>query len=145
MKLSTHFTLVEMEVSQTATRLGIRNKANETQKKALKLLCQKTLEPLRIAFDIPLFISSGFRCRKLNTAIGGSATSQHMKGEAADISVEGMTTEALFDYIIESGIAFDQLIQEFDSWVHISYRANARGQKLYATHNSDGSVVYTPA
>ena len=98
----------------------------------LKILCENCLEPLREKLGKPLYISSGYRCKQLNTLIGGSKTSSHMVGQAADIKVKGIDTEFLFNEIIGSDIKFDQLIQEFDSWVHISCTTKNRNQIMRA-------------
>ncbi len=141
MNLSLHFTLEEFIISQTAIRKNIDNTPSKKEISALKLLCKKILEPLRIAIEKPINISSGYRCVKLNTAIGGAKTSQHIKGEAADIGVKAFTTEQLYQYIKNSGLPFDQLIQEFDSWVHVSYRNNPRSQCLRAV-KQNGKTKY---
>ena len=143
MNISEHFTLEEFIISQTAIRKNIDNTPNKKEIAAMKLLCATILERLRNALDKPINISSGFRCEKLNAAIGGAKQSQHIKGEAADIGAKGFTTEQLYQYIKISGVPFDQLIQEFDSWVHVSYRANPRGQCLRAV-KVDGKTKYNP-
>ena len=86
MKMSTNFTLSEMISSQTATRLGIDNTPNDDQIENLKELCEKVLQPIRDKFG-PVRVTSGLRVPELNTAIGGSGSSQHCKGEAADINM----------------------------------------------------------
>lgn len=115
MELSPHFTLAEFVRSSLATRKGIDNTPSATITENLKSLCLNVLEPLRISLGKPIRISSGYRSPMLNKAVGGSRSSQHMFGLAADIYVDGMSTEELFQYIIHNQIPFDQLIQEFDS------------------------------
>lgn len=145
MKLSPHFILAEMIESQTATRLQLKNRPNKTQIAALAKLCQNTLEPLRNKLGKPVKISSGFRSPLVNRAVGGSVNSQHMRGEAADIQVFDMSTQQLFDFILANGIVFDQIIQEFDSWVHISFKSNGKQRRniLYARHDRNGKVVFS--
>ncbi|RYU94119.1 D-Ala-D-Ala carboxypeptidase family metallohydrolase [Emticicia agri] len=143
MNLSPHFTLAEMIRSESASRHGIDNTPNATQTKNLQNLCINVLEPLRTLVGKPINVSSGFRNPTLNSLIGGSPTSQHMKGEAADISVEGFTTEQLFLLIISSSLPFDQIIQEFNSWVHISYKKTNRREALRVTKNAQNKTVYT--
>ena len=143
MNLSPHFTLQEMERSQTAIRHGIINKANVRQTKALTDLCVNVLEPLRTLVNKSINIQSGFRNPTVNSLVGGSATSQHMKGEAADINVEGMTPSELFDIIRNSSLPYDQLIDEFSSWVHISYKPIQRRQAMLARKNGQNKTVYT--
>lgn len=143
MNLSPNFTLQEMERSQTATRHGIVNKANAQQTKALRALCLNVLEPLRTMVGKSINVQSGFRNPTVNSLVGGSATSQHMKGEAADINVEGVTPTELFDLMKNSTLPFDQLIDEFSSWVHVSYKANPRNQAMLARKDGQNKTVYT--
>jgi hypothetical protein len=128
MKLSKHFSLEEFIVSPTANRLNINNVPGDEELENLKTLVSEVLEPLREAYGKPIRVTSGFRCKKLNDAIGGSKSSQHMLGQAADItsledSVEG--NKELFDIavkLIRQGvITVGQLINEYNyNWVHIS-------------------------
>lgn len=141
-KISEHFTLEEMVFSQTAVRKGIDNTPDAVVIRNLTNLCEYILEPIRKGLARPIHISSGYRSTELNKAIKGAKTSQHIEGRAADISVKGMTTQELYDWIKYSGIIFDQLIQEFDSWVHISYAVNARMDRLIAT-KKNGKTIYT--
>jgi len=143
MNLSRHFTLEEMVRSQAATRRGIDNKPGEVHIRNLIQLCEHVLEPLRMRLGRPVYVNSGYRCEELNTLIGGSRTSQHMKGEAADIEVSGMTPDEVFHYILEqSGIGWDQLIGEFGEWVHISWSPRPRGVALVAFKNDRGETEY---
>ena len=119
------FTLKEFVKSNTAARLGINNNPSEDVKKNIELLVEKILDPLREKFGKPIIVTSGYRCKELNKAVGGAAKSQHMSGEAADIrTVEDSKSanKELFKLIIELGLPFDQLINEHDyDWVHVSY------------------------
>ena len=119
MQLSEHFTLKELTESDTAVRLGIDNTPPTYAAENLKRLC-RVLEEVRHVIGKPIRISSGYRCLKVNQAIGSKDTSQHVKGCAADIKVQGVTVDELMKTIIGAGIKFDQLIREFNSWVHIS-------------------------
>lgn len=144
-KLSAHFKLGEMLVSQTAVRQEITEQFEPSQQVIdnLTALCVNVLQPLREMIKKPVNVTSGYRCKRVNTAIGGAKKSQHLVGQAADINIKGKTTEALFQYIKNSGIPFDQLIQEFDSWVHVSYNSQGnRGEVLRAT-KKNGKTVYT--
>lgn len=143
MNLSPHFSLEEMERSQTAVRHGIINKADAHQAKALTDLCLNILEPLRTLVGKSVNVQSGFRNPTVNSLVGGSSTSQHMKGQAADINVEGMTPSELFNLIRKSTLPYDQLIDEFSSWVHISYRANPRHEAKLARKDGHNKTVYT--
>jgi len=133
MRLSPHFTLEEMEASDTARRLGICNKAPSGVVRNLGFLASNLLEPLRTLIDKPIYISSGYRCEKLNKAVGGSATSQHRYGQAVDIEVIGMSTKTLYTIIKNSKLQYDQLILEktkHAEWVHISFCKHNRHQNL---------------
>ncbi len=143
MNLSTNFTVEEFISSDTAKSKKIDNTPSELVLSNLNMLCNNILEPLKTLIKKPIYISSGYRCLALNTAIGGSKTSQHMEGKAADIKAKGLTTEELFQLIIKSNLKFDQVIQEFDRWVHISWNNEAnRNEKLRAT-KVDNKTVYT--
>ncbi len=122
-KLSDHFTLDELTRSQTAVRKNIDNTPQDIDIERLQALCENVLEPIRIHFDNPITISSGFRAPELNTAIGGSTTSQHCIGEATDFIVHNTQLRTVWEWIIlESGIDFDQVIYEFGRWIHISHK-----------------------
>lgn len=135
MKLSENFTLEEMLQSQTAVRLVVKEQFEPSHAviENLKKLCVNVLEPLRILLKMPINITSGYRCKRLNKLIGGANTSQHIQGKAVDFKVHGYDIEMLFDLISSSGIKFDQVIQEFDSWIHISFSdGENRNEKLMA-------------
>lgn len=127
-KFSKNFTYEELIQSATARRLKIDNTPNKEQKSKLKLLAETILQPIRDKYGKPLIVTSGFRCEKLNKAIGGSKTSQHCKGEAADIrSVSDSVADnkALFELILKmihnNEIEVGQLIDEYGyNWVHVS-------------------------
>ena len=132
-ELSEHFTLEEMTVSGTALRLGIDNSPGPREKVALIRLCDEVLEPVRRHFGRPVVISSGYRSPALNRAIGGSAISQHAKGEAADFIVPGVSNLEVARWM-ERNLNYDQLIYEFgeSGWLHVSYREPYRNQELSA-------------
>ena len=121
-----HFTIEELYASDTAKRLGIDNKPTTQKLINLVYLAAYVLEPLRVAMGRPIRISSGYRCERLNQAVGGVKNSQHLKGQAADICTEGDMAfgKRIFDYI-KSHLQFDQLIWEHDKsgtyWVHVSF------------------------
>lgn len=149
--LSPHFSLHELTSSATAVRYGIDNTPNGAQTANLVLLCQKVLEPIRVKYGKPVVVSSGFRCPALNRKVGGSSTSQHVSGQAADIHSVSDTladNKALYDLIVRSGIVFDQLIYEYGNsagpdWIHVSFSSKGnRRQKLRAT-KSGSKTVYT--
>ena len=120
-----NFSFAELCNSETAEKLRLNNVplTIEVQDNLL-LLMTEVLQPLRSKLGKPIIITSGYRCSYLNTLVGGKDNSQHLKGQAADIKVTGMTAAALFKYIKESNIKYDQLINEYNKWVHISYNKN---------------------
>tara|TARA_R110000868_G_scaffold650_1_gene4708 strand:- start:1409 stop:1864 length:456 start_codon:yes stop_codon:yes gene_type:complete len=147
MELSKNFTLNELTASNTAKAKGISNEPDAKQLVALQLVVSKVLQPLREGIDKPIKISSGLRSAALNKAIGGSVTSQHCKGEAADIQMSGKTGNAqLFNYIKEN-IVFDQMIWEFGTqenpdWVHVSYSAKGNRGEILRAYKKDGKTRY---
>lgn len=153
MQLSKNLSLLEMTNSQTAKRLGISNQPTEVHLASMKLLAENIFQPIRKHFAKPIGISSGYRSEALNKAIKGSKTSQHCKGEAMDIDMDGKgnpTNNEIFNYI-KNNLPFDQLIWEFGNdknpdWVHVSHSplGNQRGQILKAKRNSAGKTYYEP-
>lgn len=141
MNLSKNLTLAEATKSQTATRKGIDNTPTDAHLDALRAVAQNIFQPLRDYFGLPIAVTSGYRSKALNTAIGGSNKSQHSRGEALDIDAHvfgGVTNREVFLYILKN-LEFDQLIFEFGdelepAWVHVSYKANGenRGEVLRA-------------
>lgn len=127
------FTKSELTRSDTARIRGIDNTPTPEALAALDALMWNVLDPIRRMWGKPIIVNSGYRCPKLNAAIGGSATSQHMKGEAADITAGDPTkNKELFDMIAQSAIPFDQLIDEKNyRWIHVSYRTNGRRNILH--------------
>lgn len=114
----------------TTTAQPLDNTPPPEAQARLVALCAAVLDPLRQALGKPVRINSGFRSAAVNKAIGGSTTSQHMVGEAADIRVEGMTPQQLATFIAAERLPFDQLIWE-PTWVHVSYSiGRQRGETL---------------
>lgn len=143
MKLSRSFDLEEFLVSQEATRKGIDNQPTAEHLINLQLLAQNTMQPIRDLMQKPVVISSGYRSEALNRAVGGAKNSQHTRGEACDFIVPGVPVKVLCGMIIGSGIEFDQLICEFNKWVHISYsKVKNRKEILTAVKGSDGKTQY---
>lgn len=128
-----HFTIEELYASATAKAKGIDNKPPIQPLICLVYLAAYVLEPLRSAMGEPIMISSGYRCEQLNRAVGGVSNSQHLKGQAADICIDGDLRKGRkwFDYI-KTHLQFDQLIWEHDRsgtyWIHVSYVAPAYGR-----------------
>jgi len=129
--ISKHISFDEATVSNTATRFGIENNPSDIQLACMKLVAEKCFEPLRTWYNKPIKVNSFFRCESLNAKVGGSKTSQHVKGEAIDISGGNKEeNKKLFDWCKEN-LEFDQLINEYDfTWVHISYTVKNRKQIL---------------
>jgi len=139
MKLSENLDLSEVTRSESAKRHAINNQPTPEHVENFKLLAEKIFQPIRNHFKVPIRISSGYRSKELNDKIGGSASSQHCKGQAIDIDQDGtsITNRQVFDFI-KDNLPFDQLIFEFGdddnpAWVHVSYSKNQqRGQVLKA-------------
>lgn len=149
MKISKHISYNESVFSPTAVRKGIKNEPNELELKNMQLLAKKVFEPLRINnYNKPIKINSFFRSKELNDVIGGSLTSQHIRGEAMDIddNYGGMRNRDMF-YFICNYLDFDQLIWEFGnidnpSWVHVSYKENGNRKKISISYKKNGYTKY---
>jgi len=134
MKLTQHFTLEELVASSTAKAKGIKNTPSTQEIVNLTALCVCVLEPLRQWWGKEVKIGSGFRCAKLNAAVGGVSNSQHMTGQAADLCLDGdiQKGKRWFDYIKRT-LPFDQLIWEHNTkgtyWVHVSYNAQNKNRR----------------
>ncbi len=146
MRLSKNFVLSEITRSNTAKRLGIDNEPTKKDLENLQRIVTNLLQPVRNHLG-PIRISSGYRSKELNRAIGGSNKSQHSKGEAVDIQFwrDGqMCNKEVYDWIIDNAVEFDQMINEFDfSWIHISLKkSNNRREVLEAYKDKDGDTKY---
>lgn len=127
-----HFTIAELSRSDKARSLGIDNTPPAGVTIALTALVDNVLDPLRSKYGRPITVNSGYRSLRLNSAVRGAATSQHLRGEAADITAGSKAENRKLFAILET-MDFDQLIDETDmSWIHVSYRADGRNrhQKL---------------
>lgn len=137
MQLTEHFTLEEMTYSATARKLGIKNEPNVEQAVNLTRLACCVLEPARVAYGKPIAISSGLRCEELNSLIGGMSTSQHINGEAADLTASDL--DELF--AILSQIPHDQLLFERNAlgkrWLHVSYKCTGNRNQTIADYDAD--------
>jgi len=135
MNLSKHFTLEEMEKSSTGIRLGIKNKAGSGEIKNLGDLCYEVLEPVRVKFDKPVTITSGYRSPELSVAIGSKSTSQHCLGEAVDMEVLSVSNLEVALWI-QNHCDFDQLILEYytgepnSGWIHVSYKDGSNRKQV---------------
>ena len=148
MNLTENFSLQEMTKSETALRKNMPNVPTESDVANLKLLAEKVLQPLRDHYGVGIKVNSGYRSPDVNAAVGGSRTSDHCKGQAADIEIPGVANAVLAQYIKDS-LQYTQLILEFytpgvpdSGWVHVSYDANnLKCQTLTAT-KKDGKTAY---
>jgi hypothetical protein len=153
MKLSEHLDLSEVIRSESAKRKGISNMPTPEHIDNFKLLAEKVFQPIREHFRCPIHISSGYRSKELNQAVGGSLTSQHCQGEAIDIDMDGtpngVTNRMVFDYI-KDNLEFDQLIYEFGDkqnpdWVHVSYESTGKQRKqILRAVRTNGKTSYLP-
>lgn len=130
-----HFTLNELTRSATAAKQGIDNTPDATVVRNLTSLVDNVLDPLRERFGKAIFVNCGYRCATLNAAVGGAKNSQHLYGEAADITAKNQADNAELFRIIKDTLPFDQLIWEkgndrFPAWVHVSYVREQRRQVL---------------
>ena len=143
-----YFTIKELTKSTTAIKRHIDNTPSKEVERSLTALVEKVLDPLREAYGKPIIVTSGYRCPKLNAIVGSTPSSQHVKGEAADIKTIEDTPEEnkkLYDLIVKLKLPFDQLINEHNyDWVHVSFGARHRRQKLKAVRKN-GRTVYVNA
>ena len=119
MNLSPNFTLEELTTSEIAQRKGLDNTPNATEIANLVRVAE-LLEQVRALLNKPILVNSAFRSKPVNDAVGSKDSSQHRIGCAADIRVPGMTPKQVVQACIDGGIPFDQIIEEFGSWTHIS-------------------------
>jgi uncharacterized protein YcbK (DUF882 family) len=119
MQLSEHFTLEELTRSEVAERKGLDNTPNASEVSNLVRLAG-LLEEVRALLNKPILLNSGFRSKAVNDSVGSKDTSQHRIGCAADIRVPGMTPKQVVEACIAANIGYDQIIEEFGSWTHIS-------------------------
>ena len=150
MNLTKNFSLAEMVKSETALRHDMDNTPGEAEIENLKRLAEKVLQPVRDHYGKGVKVNSGFRHPEVNAKVGGSKTSDHCKGQAADIEIPGVPNADLAQWIAEN-LDFTQVILEFytqgipdSGWVHVSYDpANLKKQTLTAV-KQNGKTVYLP-
>ena len=123
-----HFTIEELTHSDTAIGHGIANNPGAVERENLRRLAERVLDPARERLGAPIYVNSGYRCKAVNNAVGGSKTSQHLLGEAADITAGSpQLNKELFDYILKLQLPYYQLIDEYNyRWIHISYRGGKK-------------------
>ena len=142
MILSLHFELAEFLVSETAARLGISNEPSDEVIVNLRRLCSEVLEPLRESLARPVIITSGYRSAELNHAIGGSFTSHHMIGRAADIIVPGLPPIEVCRHIQLLDLPCSQIIHEFGRWTHVSVADGHSEQQVFTARHEFGATIY---
>lgn len=150
MNLTRNFTLSEMIKSEIASRLGLDNTPDNTIIANLKTLAENVLQPIRDHHATGVKVNSGYRSPAVNSAVGGSKTSDHCNGQAADIEIPGMANAELAQWIVDN-LEFTQVILEFytpgipdSGWVHVSYvPGNLKKQALTAVREN-GKTVYKP-
>lgn len=153
-KISEHISYVEGVYSKLADQLNIKNIPNATQLLNMIAVANEVFEPMRRHFNVPIYISSFFRCKELNLALGGSSTSDHMRGKAIDVDAKyygRINNKHIFNYI-RNNLKFDQLIAEVVNedenkdigWVHFSWRSKVsnRNQILLSERIGNNKVFY---
>jgi zinc D-Ala-D-Ala carboxypeptidase len=147
-KLSPNFTLSEMVKSETAARKGLDNTPGQTEVDNLKALATNVLQKVRDHYNKGVKVNSGFRHPEVNAAVGGSRTSDHCKGQAADIEIPGVANADLAEWIVEN-CDFRQVILEFytpgipdSGWVHVSYNPDDNKKQVLTAMKENGKTVY---
>jgi hypothetical protein len=147
-QLSKNFSLAEFTKSETATRKGLDNTPTPEVIQNLQKLVDNIIQPIREAINKPININSGYRAPEVNASVGGSKTSDHCKGQAADIEINGMANGDLAQYIVDN-YKFTQVILEFytagipdSGWVHVSYDPNNLKCEALTAVKQDGKTVY---
>jgi zinc D-Ala-D-Ala carboxypeptidase len=148
-KISEHISYEEATRSTIATRHHLKNDPGPVELAAMKHVAALVFEPLRLFIGLAIGISSFFRTRTLNALVGGSDTSQHVKGEAIDLNAKifgGLSNKQIFDYILNH-LPFDQLIWEFGTdgepdWVHVSLRITGNRHQALRSVKRNGNTIY---
>ena len=149
-QLTANFSLHELSKSETALRMGFDNTPDDEATENLRLLCEKVLQPVRDHYGKGVKVNSAYRSPESNAAVGGSKTSDHCKGMAADIEIPGVANADLAQWIMDN-LDYTQLILEFytpgipdSGWVHVSFDpSNLKKQELTATKVA-GKTQYLP-
>lgn len=148
MQLSPNFSLKEMTRSDTATRMGHANQPGEKEIANMKLLCEKVLQPIREHYGKSVKVNSGFRHPEVNASVGGSKTSDHCQGQAADIEIDGVANGDLAAWVRDN-LTFRQCILEFytqgvpdSGWVHVSYVEGDNKKQCLTAVKQGGKTVY---
>jgi len=150
MNLTTNFSLNELTKSEVALRMDLDNTPGEAEIASLRLLAEKVLQPIRDHFGKGVKCNSGFRASAVNQAAGGAKTSDHCKGQAADIEIPGVANAELAQWIMDN-LEYTQLILEFytpgipdSGWVHVSYDPNNLKKQELTAMKVAGKTQYVP-
>jgi zinc D-Ala-D-Ala carboxypeptidase len=150
MNLSQNFSLAEMTKSETALRLDLPNDPEPDHLENMKALAENVLQPVRNYFGMGVKVNSAYRHPDVNKAVGGSTTSDHCKGMAADIEIPGIPNAELAEWI-QDNLEFRQLILEFytpgvpdSGWVHVSYNPADNKKQVLTAMKENGKTVYKP-
>jgi len=150
MNLTANFSLHELTKSETALRLNIDNTPGPVETEHLKILAERVLQPVRDHFGKGVKVNSGYRSPESNAAVGGSRTSDHCKGQAADIEIPGVPNAELAQWIMDN-LEYTQLILEFytpgipdSGWVHVSYDPNNLKKQELTAMKVAGKTQYVP-
>lgn len=132
-----HFTIAELTDSTTARQNGIDNTPPESAVKALQALVERVLDPLRDAWGKPITVNSGYRCAELNIKVGGAEQSQHLRGEAADITAGSRAdNRKLYELLRRLSLPLDQAINERGyKWIHVSHTTRRYNRRQYLSIN----------
>lgn len=148
MKLTANFSLAEMTKSDTALRLGMDNIPGPEEIANMTALCECVLQPIRNHYGTGVKVNSGFRHPDVNAKVGGSKTSDHCKGMAADIEIPGVANADLAKWIVDH-LEFRQVILEFytpgipdSGWVHVSYNPGDNKKQVLTAVKEGGNTVY---
>ena len=148
MKLTANFSLEELTKSETALRFDLDNEANDEQLANLVALCECVLQPVRDHFGKGVKVNSGLRTPEVNAKVGGSKTSDHCKGMAADIEIPTVANAELAQWIAEN-LEYRQVILEFytpgipdSGWVHVSYNSGDNKKQVLTATKQNGKTVY---
>lgn len=150
MNLSANFTLKELTDSDTARKKGLDNTPTLQVIENLTVLAEKILQPVRDHYGKSVKVNSGYRSPEVNASVGGSKTSDHCKGQAADIEINGVANGDLAEWVSKN-LKFTQVILEFytqgipdSGWVHVSYDPNNLKCQVLTAVKQDGKTVYLP-
>ena len=149
-QLSANFSLSELTKSETALRHNMDNTPGQTEIANLTVLAQHVLQPVRDHYKMGVKVNSGYRAPAVNASVGGSKTSDHCKGQAADIEIPSIANAELATWI-SANLKFTQIILEFytpgipdSGWVHVSYNPADLKCQLLTAVKENGKTVYKP-